>query len=97
MAKKYKAKNLKELTDLLELTNADKAEIEIRNVLNTKIIKVAEKSGLTHVEMAKLAGTSRSRLTAILNRNMQGVSTDLLLRILGALGYKAKISFAKAG
>ena len=40
--------------------------------------------------------TSRTRITAIMNRNTQGVSVDLLLRILARLGYRAKISFLEA-
>ena len=40
--------------------------------------------------------TSRTRVTAILNRNTKAVSTDLLLRILYSLGYTAKITFKAA-
>jgi hypothetical protein len=46
--------------------------------------------------MAKLASTSRTRVTALLNRNAIDISTDVMLRILGVLGYKAKITFSKA-
>jgi hypothetical protein len=34
-------------------------------------------------------------MTAILNRNTQDVSTDLLLRILARLGYRARVTFAR--
>ena len=40
-----------------------------------------------------LPRTSRTRVTAIMNRNTQDISTDLLLRVLYALGYTAKITF----
>jgi hypothetical protein len=40
--------------------------------------------------------TSRTRLTAIMNRNTKDISTDLLLRVLYSLGYTAKIKFQKA-
>jgi hypothetical protein len=40
--------------------------------------------------------TWRTRIAAIMNRNTQGVSVDLLLRILARLGYRAKISFLEA-
>jgi plasmid maintenance system antidote protein VapI len=46
--------------------------------------------------VARLAHTSRTRVTAILNRNTKDVSTDLLLRVLYALGYTAKITFQRA-
>ena len=52
-----------------------------------------ENRGVRH---AALARTSRTRVTAILNRNTKAVSTDLLLRVLYALGYTAKITFKSA-
>jgi predicted XRE-type DNA-binding protein len=89
-------KNALELAEALGLTPADAAEIEIRSVLNDKIIDIVKKHGLTHQQVAKLAQTSRTRVTAILNHNTKDVSTDLMLRILARLGYKAKITFSKA-
>ena len=38
----------------------------------------------------------RTRVTAIMNRNTMQISTDLLLRVLYALGYRARITFQKA-
>lgn len=55
------------------------------SALNTKVIQVVEKRGLTHAQVAALAGTSRTRITALINRNTKDVSTDLMLRVLGAL------------
>jgi DNA-binding LacI/PurR family transcriptional regulator len=46
--------------------------------------------------VARLAGTSRTRVTAILNRNTKDISTDLMLRVLYALGYTAKVRFKRA-
>ena len=85
-----------ELAEVLGLSPAEGAEIELRSDLNSKIIEVVKKKGLTHAQVAKLAGTSRTRLTAIMNRNSRDISTDLMLRVLGALGYLPKISFQKA-
>ena len=82
-----------DLADALGLSPADAAEMEIRRELNEKIIQAVKASGLTHAEVAKSAQTSRTRLTAILNRDRTHVSTDLMLRILAALGYRAKMSF----
>ena len=89
------AHNAKELADILGLSPIDAIEMELRRDLNTKIIDAVAKSGLTHAEVSKLAKTSRTRITAILNRNTHEVSTDLMLRILASLGYRAKISFSK--
>jgi plasmid maintenance system antidote protein VapI len=57
---------------------------------------VIEKRGLTHAQVVTLAGTSRTRITALLNRNTKDISTDLMLRVLGALGVSAKITFGRA-
>ena len=85
-----------ELAKALGLTPADGAEIQLRSDLNSKIVEIVQSKGLTHVQVARLARTSRTRLTAIMNRNTKDVSTDLLLRVLYALGYTAKIRFEKA-
>ena len=84
------------LARALGLTPADGAEIELRSDLNSKIVDVVREKGLTHAQVARLARTSRTRVTAILNRNTKDVSTDLLLRVLYALGYTAKVKFQKA-
>src|SRR5437660_7371122 len=85
-----------ELAKALGLTPADGAEIVLRSDLNSKIVEVVRQKGLTHAQVARLARTSRTRVTAILNRNTTAVSTDLLLRVLYALGYTAKVSFQRA-
>jgi predicted XRE-type DNA-binding protein len=94
-AKPAVARNADELAHALGLSPADAAEMEIRSRINDKIIEAARKSGLTHAQLAKAARTSRSRLTAILNRNRTHVSTDLMLRVLAALGYRTKVSFRR--
>jgi predicted XRE-type DNA-binding protein len=90
------ARNARELAGVLGLSGADGAEIELRSDLNSKIVEIVQRKGLTHAEVARLAKTSRTRVTAILNRNTKSVSTDLLLRVLYALGYTAKLKIEKA-
>lgn len=90
------ARNAKQLAKALGLTPADAVEFEIRSALNDKIIEVVKERGLTHAEVAKLSHTSRTRVTAILNRNTNDISTDLMLRVLGSLGVRAKLQFTNA-
>src|SRR2546430_14777816 len=90
------ARNARELAEVLGLTPADGLEIEIRSDLNDKIIEVVKKRGLTHDQVARLAHTSRTRVTAILNRNTHDISTDLMLRVLASLGVQAKLQFKSA-
>jgi predicted XRE-type DNA-binding protein len=95
-AKAVVARNAGELAEVLGLERADGIELEVRSSLNTKIIEVIAKRGLTHAQVAALAGTSRTRITAITNRNTKDISTDLMLRVLGALGVIARIRFGRA-
>ncbi len=95
-SKSIVANDAAELADILGLSAADSVESQLRSDLNDKIIEVVNKAGLTHAQVAKLARTSRSRTTAILNRNTKDVSTDLMLRILASLGYRAKVTFSRA-
>jgi predicted XRE-type DNA-binding protein len=94
--KAIETKTAQDLAKFLGLSPADGVEIEVRSDLNSKIIDVVKAKGLTHAEVAKLAHTSRTRITALLNRNTVEISTDLMLRVLGALGYKAKMTFSRA-
>lgn len=85
-----------QLAEALGLERAAGVEIAVRSALNNKIIEEVARRGLTHAELATLVGTSRPRITNILNRNTQSVSTDLLLRVLGVLGVSAKVTFGRA-
>ena len=90
------ARNARELAKILDLASADGMEIEFRSDLNDKIIEVVGKKGLTQSHVALLAHTSRTRVTAILNRNTHRISTDLMLRVLASLGVQAKLKFKNA-
>jgi predicted XRE-type DNA-binding protein len=89
-------KNAEELADYLELDKADAREIELKLELNNEIIDIVKKMKLTHEKVAKLAGSSRTRMTALLNRNTKDISIELMLRVLSSLGYKATLKIKKA-
>ncbi len=88
-------RNPAELARALRLSPSEAVELEVRSQLNDKIIEAVKRSGLTHAQVAKAARTSRTRLTALMNHDRTNVSTDLMLRILAALGYRAKMSFQR--
>lgn len=88
-------KDAKELAVALGLNATIGLEIEIRSYLNNKIIETVKKRGLTHAEVARLAKTSRTRITALMNRQSKDISIELMLRTLGAIGVQAKIQFKK--
>ncbi len=85
-----------QLAQALGLKPADGAEIRLRSELNSKIVAVITHKKLTHAQVARLASTSRTRITAIMNRNTLDISTDLMLRVLHSLGYTATIKFHRA-
>src|SRR4051812_1769365 len=83
------------LARMLGLKDADAGAMAFRARLNKKIVELVERSGLTHAEVAGKAGASRTRITAILNGQTMGVSTDFLLRILFALGCRTVPAFSR--
>jgi predicted XRE-type DNA-binding protein len=90
------ARTAEELAEALDLTPAEVHAWDFRIQLAQRIAQEVARRKLTHAEAAKLAGTSRSRLTAILNGGLVDISTDLLLRILGSLGLRVKATFSRA-
>jgi predicted XRE-type DNA-binding protein len=88
------ARTNEDIARILNLNPRDAVEIELRSNLNAKIIEVTKKQKLTHAKVAILAGTSRTKITALLNANTRQISTSLMIRILAALGVRVKISYA---
>ena len=85
-----------ELTKALGLTPAEGVEMVFRADLNARIIKIVKKKRITHAQLATLIGSSRTRMTALLNKNIGGISTDLMLRVLSALGYTPRLKITKS-
>jgi predicted XRE-type DNA-binding protein len=94
--KPVRANTAKDLGKALGLSEAETGEMEFRSELTCALAKIIQNGKLTHAVIAKKAGTSRTRVTAIANGNTQGISTDLLIRVLSATGYKAELRVRKA-
>lgn len=90
------ARSPEEIAEAIGLSAADAREWQVQYALLKRLRKVVRSEGLTHAEVARLGKTSRTRVTAILNANLEGVSTDLLIRLLGSLGYRVKISVSRS-
>jgi predicted XRE-type DNA-binding protein len=90
------ARNSSELAKVLGLPATAAHEWRARNDLVSALISAVEREKLTHAEVAKRAKTSRTRITSILNRNLQHVTSDMLIRILGSIGYEVKLSVLRA-
>ena len=89
------ARTVEELAEALGLPKGSGSEIKLRSDLNDKIIETVQHKKITHAQVATLAKTSRTRITAIINRNTKDISTDLMLRVLSSLGVEARITFKK--
>lgn len=90
------ARTPEELAAALDLSPADAQEWRFRRALADRIAQEVARQKLTHAQAAKLAGTSRSRMTTIVNGGLVDTSTDLLLRILASLGVRVKPTFSRA-
>lgn len=90
------AKTPEGLAKILGLSAADAKEWQVQHALAKRLKEIAREHELTHAEIARRSGTSRTRVTAILNDDLEHVSTDLLIRIFGALGYRVKVSVVRA-
>ena len=89
--KPIRVKTAEDLGKALGLSEAETGEMEFRSELTLALAKIIQNGKLTHSEIARKAGTSRTRVTAIANGNTQGISTDLLIRVLSATGHKAEL------
>ena len=90
------ARSTRELAEVLGLADADRVALEVQLELTERIAREVRRLDITHANLARLAGTSRPRVTAILNGNLEGVSTDLLLRLLAALKVRVELRFRRA-
>jgi predicted XRE-type DNA-binding protein len=85
-----------DLADALGLPRAAAEEWQVQQVLLARLKEIARRQKLTHLEIAKRAGTSRTRVTSVLNNDLEHVSSDLMIRILASLGYRVKVSVVRS-
>ena len=84
------------LAGALGLSSTDAKEWQVQHALLTRFKQIVRVHRFTHAEIARRSGTSRTRVTAILNDDLEHVSTDLLIRILASLGYRVKVSVVRS-
>ena len=90
------AANAEDLAGALGLSETEAQEWQVQHLLLKRLQQIVRKQKITHAEVARRSGTSRTRVTAILNDNLEHVSTDLLIRLLASLGYGVKVSVVKS-
>ncbi len=94
--RKVISKNAKELAVAMGMDASAAVEWEMRHSLTQKIIDTVKKNRFPVTLVASRSKTSRARVTRILKGDSQGISIDVLLRMLGAVGQKVKVTFRKA-
>jgi predicted XRE-type DNA-binding protein len=85
------ARTPESLARTLGLSAAEAQEWRFQHELLSRLKAVMKREAITHADLARRAATSRTRVTAILNGNLEHVSSDLMIRLLGALGYRVRV------
>lgn len=86
-------RSVSHFANVMGLAPINSHELKMRGKLSRKIIEVIKHKNLTHLQVARLAKTYPTTVTAILNRKTRDISTTLMLRILVSLGVRAKAQF----
>ena len=95
MSKNYfEAKNTKELCKILGVPETEAPKIEIRRNLVIAIRKAVKKNDWTHQVAAEQANVGRTVITAIVNGNLEKISTDRLIDVAHSLGLKVQLKVA---
>ncbi len=88
------SKVAKQLALDLGLDEVDAYIIELKAQLYSKSAELIKKSNLTHEQIAKLIGTSRSRISRITTYSENSVSIELLIKLIVVLEGKSAIKLA---
>lgn len=76
---------------MIDPAAADKARAALREILVTRIRDVVKQRRMTHTAASFDTRVGRTVITAILNGNLNKISTDRLLRIAYRLGLKIEL------
>ena len=94
-AKTFTVETPESLARALGLTGLEAQEWVVQHALLKRLRQAVLAEGLTHAEVARRGGSSRTRVTSILSGNLDNVSSDLLIRLLSALGYRVRVSVTR--
>ena len=88
------SKEAKILAEDLGLSEVDAYIMELKSKLYSRSSELIKSSKLTHEQIAKQIGTSRSRINRIANKGENNVSIELLLKLIAVLEGKSAIKLA---
>lgn len=88
-------RNSKELASALQINSeADVALMEYKAKLSSLASKAIANSNMTVNEIVKTSGVARSKVSAIKNGALAGISSDLFLKVIAATGVKIDFKIA---
>lgn len=91
-----KKTNSQQLAKKLGISKTRGMEAIIKAELISAVLEAAEKSNLTHTEIAERSGLPRSAVTGILSGSLQKVTIDRVLRLVEAVNLIVKVQVKKA-
>lgn len=93
---KKKLTSARKLAEDIGLPASRGLEAVIKAQLISAIISSVEKSGITHVELAKRSHLPRTAVTGILSGSLQKITIDRVLRLVEAVGLLVEVKLKKA-
>jgi predicted XRE-type DNA-binding protein len=88
------SKAARQLAKDLGLSEVDAYMMELKAKLYMKSSDLIKGSELNHAEIAKMIGTSRSRINRIANSGENNVSFEILIKLISVLEGKPALVFA---
>jgi len=88
------AKSSGELAEALGLNAVDAILMEHKAQLSQMAVKAIEQSHLTVNEIVKRSGVARSKVSAIKNGAIAGISIDLFVKVISSTGSKLTVKLA---
>jgi predicted XRE-type DNA-binding protein len=88
------SKEAKKLAEDLGLSEIDAYIMELKAQLYSRSSRLIKSSALTHEQIAKRIGTSRSRINRIANLAENNISIEILIKLIAVLDGKAAIRLA---
>lgn len=85
-----------DLAKKLKISKARGLEAVLKAELISAVLKASQEQGLTHAELAKRSGLSRSAVTGILSGSLQKVTIDRVLRLIESVGLTIETRIRKA-
>ena len=86
----------KQLSKILKIDPSRSLEARIKAKLISAVLSEVKRTNITHVELSRRSGLSRSAVSGILGGSLQKVTLDRILRLLQGVNLIADVIIKKA-